>query len=463
MDVKVSKEKFVPPVLDFSIFQKWDQLSPDEKMDFVKNTFEPTFKQAGEFSIINSGIPKDVEVQAKQSLDRFFALPPAHKNSLACKHIEIGYAEPGHGQHRADQYKETFQTGSDISDTFFESAIAKAKKEDPSQVETLKTVFESMAADRNRWPDELDGIEQMMWRGYGCNPRKFRQNIEALVNARLNVAQNAMRALALMLGEEEEYFIDRSQIADNRMRFLNYLPNATSADDAMEHFLWAEPHTDKSILTLLLPASGLVFERVLGEDLDELDAGQSQGDVLMQLGICAEVLTNCQTKATRHAVVEDIKNRKGEPKARYQAPFFAQLNSTLILKPSQKYVDDNDGVNYFPLPMLHREFVQLSSKVYRSVQIMGFVEEWGDKPKDLSTRTGEELKTKRDVFDFILKAQRTRVSELIDGINLKREDPKYGDMLKDLETYLIDENIVTSRAANDNTQQLQLLNKAYDI
>ena len=455
MNVNVSADKFVPPVLDFSIFQKWGNLSQDEKIDFVKNTFEPAFKQSGEFLIINSGIPSDVEKNARESLERFFVLPSVHKSSLACKHIEIGYAEPKHGQHRADASKETFQTGADISDEFFQKAICEAEKADPEKAKLLTSVFESMRADRNRWPDELDGIEQMMYRGYGCDPRKFRKNIEALVNARLDVAQNAMRALALMLGEEEEYFIDRSQIADHRMRFLNYLPNATSADDAMDHFLWAEPHTDKGVLTLLLPASGLVFERKIGQELEEIDMNKAEGDVLMQLGICTEVLTNCQATATRHAVVEDIANRKGEPKARYQAPFFAQIDPTTILTPSQKYIDENDGINYFPLPMLHREFIQLSSKVYRAVQIMTFTQEHQDNPQKL----GEDVKDKRDVFNFILDAQRTRVSELIDGINLKKEDPKYGGLLKQLETFLVEEDIIT----NEDDQTLTLTDKAYDI
>lgn len=461
MNVNVSVDKFVPPVLDFSIFQKWDTLSLDEKMEWVETKLKTHLLNSGEFVVQNSGMPQDIEAKAKKSLEQFFKLPIAHKNMIACKSVENGYAEPGHVLTRGDTSKEIFQASPELSEEFYKKAIMDAQKNDPEAVSQLHEIFDEVRADRNIWPDELDPQEQEMWRGYGCDPKEFRENVQGLLDARLKVSQNAVRAIALAIGLDEDYFVDRSQAAIHRMRFLNYLPNAKNLD---EDVLWAEPHTDKGLITFLLPVAGLAFERTLGDDMEELDVEKANGELVMQLGLCMEVITNCQYKATRHAVIENAGSRTKDPETgefstRFQAPIFPQYDLNEVVAPLPQAIDAMNGVNYFPVSMLYQECLRLSSKVYRSVQIMGFVDEWEDRLEDLSARIGEDLTSKRDAFNFILDAHRTRVSELIDGINLKKEDPKYGGLLKQLETFLVEEKII----ANEDDQTLTLKDKTYDI
>lgn len=124
-----------------------------------------------------------------------------------------------------------------------------------------------------------------------------------------------LRAIALYLGLEENYFDQWSAYGNSILRPIHYPPITEEPEDAIR----AGAHGDINLITLLMGAStgGL---QVLNKKEQWIDAIPNTNELVINVGDMLERLTNNKFKSTIHRVVNPPKKSWHEP--RYSIPFF---------------------------------------------------------------------------------------------------------------------------------------------
>ena len=153
----------------------------------------------------------------------------------------------------------------------------------------------------NIWPGEIDGFEET-----------FTQLYDAFDRAGARV----LRAVALHLDLDEDFFEPTIADGNSVMRLLRYPPiEGTQAEGAIR----AAAHGDINTITLLLGAeeAGLELQTRGGE---WLPVAPPPGALVVNIGDMLDRLTNGRLRSTQHRVV----NPTGAAayRARYSMPFF---------------------------------------------------------------------------------------------------------------------------------------------
>jgi len=124
-----------------------------------------------------------------------------------------------------------------------------------------------------------------------------------------------LKAIALYLGLEENYFDPWSNYGNSILRPIHYPPITKEPEDAVR----AGAHGDINLITLLMGAStgGL---QVLNKQQQWIDAMPNENELVINVGDMLERLTNNKLRSTIHRVINPPRESWSEP--RYSIPFF---------------------------------------------------------------------------------------------------------------------------------------------
>ena len=263
-------------------------------LDDIAGELGRSFTETGFAIVRDHGIDADLIARAEEAARVFFALPDAAKRA---------YHRPG--------------TGGARGYTPFGTENAKG-----AQVHDLKE-FWHVGRDLptghrytrymrpNIWPDEVAA---------------FRPVMQDLFIAFEWAGRRVLSAIALHLGEGEDFFEDSVRDGNSVLRLLHYPPVPTAEEGAVR----AAPHEDINTITLLLGAeeAGLELRTREGE---WLPVQPHEGELAVNIGDMLQRLTASQLRSTTHRVVNPV--GEAAERSRYSMPFFLHFRPDYLIEP----------------------------------------------------------------------------------------------------------------------------------
>lgn len=151
--------------------------------------------------------------------------------------------------------------------------------------------------------------------------------------------QYVLRALALYIGLEENYFDPFVKEGNSILRPIYYPPIMKDPKDAVR----AAAHTDINLITLLMGAQGKGLQ-VRNHAGEWIDAIAESDELIINVGDMLSRLTNNKLKSTVHRVVNPPSEEWGS--ARYSIPFFMHPLSEMPLNCLNNCVDETHPKKY---------------------------------------------------------------------------------------------------------------------
>jgi len=281
----------------------------EERKNFVAQLGK-AYHEVGFVAVENHGIPDSLITDFYKHVNTFFALPKEVKTQYEIAGLagQRGYTSFGkeHAKHsNKGDLKEFWQFGQWVD-------TADANK--PEYPENVKV---------EELPD-------------------FYATGEKLFKAFENCGGELLKAIALFLNLEENYFSDKIYNGNSILRAINYPPITEEPDGAIR----SEQHEDINLITLLVGASaeGLQLLNMQGEWKD-ITAGP--GQIVVNVGDMLQRLTNNYLKSTTHRVVNPPKEKWSEP--RLSIPFFLHPRSEMRLDCLESCVNEKNALQYEPI------------------------------------------------------------------------------------------------------------------
>ncbi|MEX0303339.1 MAG: isopenicillin N synthase family dioxygenase [Leisingera sp.] len=295
---RVSFDKI--PVIDISALNSGGSL-----FDVAKE-IRWALTNVGFFYVKNHGVPKAVMSGAFDETRAFFDLPLEEKMDL---HIsKSGLALRG--------YIEIF-----------------GENTDPKKTKDLKECFDigpecpggsTPFFGPNLWPDTRPEFSKAV---YG-----YHEEMKGL-------AQRLMRAIAVSLDLEADFFAPRMQNPITIQRLLHYPPQEGQIDESV---MGIGAHTDYGSLTILAQddVGGL---QVMNRDGAWVEGPPIAGTYVINIGDLIQRLTNDLYLANLHRVV----NASG--RERYSIPFFIDADADAVFQPLENCVSTDNPARYQPV------------------------------------------------------------------------------------------------------------------
>ncbi len=168
-------------------------------------------------------------------------------------------------------------------------------------------------------------------------------------------AQYVLRALALHLKLEENYFDEFIKNGNSILRPIHYPPITNEPKNAVR----AAAHGDINLITLLMGAHGKGLQ-VRNHKGEWVDAIAKPDQLMINVGDMLSRLTNNKLKSTIHQVVNPPKELWGT--SRYSVPFFMHPISEMPLNCLDNCVDEEHPKQYEDITageFLHERLIEL--------------------------------------------------------------------------------------------------------
>jgi isopenicillin N synthase-like dioxygenase len=276
------------PLVDLHRFTRGDQADRRGFVQDLGNAFHST----GFVGVINHGISKELVDRFYAESRAFFALPEEKKRQYEIPGMagQRGYTSFGkeHAkQSRVADLKEFFQIGQTVTDG------ATVAGEYPANVAVGER------------PDFLPaGL--------------------ALYRAFEESGGHLLRAIALHLDLEEDYFDRRIHNGNSILRAIHYPPITSEPASAIR----AEQHEDINLITLLVGASAGGLQLLTKQGAWK-DIVPEEDEIVVNVGDMLQRLTNDYLQSTTHRVVNPP--REEWHQARLSIPFFLHPRSEMDL------------------------------------------------------------------------------------------------------------------------------------
>ena len=141
----------------------------------------------------------------------------------------------------------------------------------------------------------------------------FNDQCDLLFNQLNNLGIEVLRAIALILNLDSDFFDEWALKGNSILRLIHYPPVSNSSNT-----LRARAHGDINLITLLVGAEESGLE-VLSPDGDWIPRVAKSKSIVCNIGDMMELVTRSQLKSTTHRVVD---NSTKTSKSRYSMPFF---------------------------------------------------------------------------------------------------------------------------------------------
>ena len=283
-------------------------------LEDVADELGRSFSEFGFAVIRDHGIPAELIAKAEELSKQFFALPEDVKRKY---HIPGGGGARGYTPFGTEKAKDA--KVHDLKEFWH---IGRSLAEGHELSEYMQP---------NVWPEELP---------------EFRETFLALYEAFEEAGDRVLRAIAIHLGLEEEFFVPTVKDGNSVMRLLRYPPlEGEEAEGAIR----AAAHGDINTITLLLGAEEAGLE-LLTKSGEWLAVNPPPGALAVNIGDMLDRLTNGKLRSTTHRVV----NPHGEAayRARYSMPFFLHFRPDYVIETLPSCDDGNA-----PEPISSHEFL----------------------------------------------------------------------------------------------------------
>lgn len=295
------------PSLDLADFTS---ASPELKNKFVQN-LGAAFTNIGFVAIKNHGLTEELRTDLYETVKQFFYQEDELKKKYELENVsgQRGYIgkgkETAKGHSRPD-LKEFYHVG---------------------QPEPREDMFD------NIFPEELPDFQKLTLETYQI----FEQTGKTL-----------LRAIALFLNLDEDYFEEKVFKGDSILRALHYFP-IENPDALPPDAVRAAAHGDINLITLLMGASAEGLE-VLRMDGKWIAVTALPDQIIINVGDMLDRLTNHHLKSTIHRVVNP--SREKMKFSRFSIPFFMHprpemdltcLDSCVSIENPKVYVDMTAG------------------------------------------------------------------------------------------------------------------------
>lgn len=262
------------------------------------------FNETGFVTIANHGMDKGLIDELYAVVQAFFSLPEHEKKKYEIPELagQRGYTSKGREKakdSKTPDLKEFWQRGQTITDAEYS---------------------------KDHYPDNVE-VQEL--------PR-FNE-VTAEVYRRLeNAGRELLKAIAVYLDLEEDYFESRVHNGNSILRAIHYFPieNPESlSDDAVR----AGAHEDINLITLLIGASADGLE-VLTKEGNWFPIKAKGEDIVVNVGDMLQRLTNNKLKSTTHRVVNPP--RELMKTSRYSVPFFLHPKADVSLASLDSCISD---------------------------------------------------------------------------------------------------------------------------
>lgn len=282
------------PSLDLADFTSGDA---EKKASFVKKLGE-AYQNIGFVAIKNHGLSKDLQERLYAVIKEFFSLPDEIKAKYEKPEIGFQRGYTGKGKEHAKgrntgDLKEFYHVGQELSNI---------PDNDPIKAEYPANVF----------PEELP---------------EFKSIALDIFSTLEQAGKNMLKAIALHLGLEEDYFEDKVAYGNSILRQIHYFP-IENPDEVPADAVRAAEHGDINLITLLMGASADGLQ-VLRRDGKWIPITALPDQLVVNVGDMLERLTNKKLKSTIHRVVNPP--RELMHTSRYSIPFFMHPRSEMDL------------------------------------------------------------------------------------------------------------------------------------
>jgi isopenicillin N synthase-like dioxygenase len=276
------------------------------------------YREFGFCCISGHGIPRQDIDAAYDDFVRFFALPDATKRKY---HVPGGGGARGYTPFKVETAKD-----SKLPDLKEFWHIGREIPRDSKYADVMAP---------NLWPEEVPGFRQ---HGYG------------LFEALDSLGSRVLKALALHIGQPEDYFADKTDQGNSILRPIHYPP--IEQDNIPNERAGA--HEDINLITLLVGASAEGLE-VLTREGTWLPITTEGDAIVVNIGDMLQRLTNHVYPSTTHRVVNPPNANARKP--RYSVPFFLHPNPDFVIDVLPSCVDAAHP-NRYPEPITAHEYLQ---------------------------------------------------------------------------------------------------------
>ncbi|KAH9867130.1 hypothetical protein IAQ61_007722 [Plenodomus lingam] len=308
VDSAVSQDDLVIPLIDFSAFLSGDPSAKKQTADAVLNGFQ----NAGFIYLKNHGIPPSTVSTVFSHSAKFFARSQAQKDALAWYSAAAnrGYVTQGR-----EKLVVLEQTGTE----------AEMRKIVPDLKESMEIGRDDEPEMPNKWPS---GDEEAV---------EFKKQMMGFFETCKGLHVQVMRAIALGMGIEENWFDGYTDAGDNTLRLLHY-PGVSKSifkrDDGQLQVRAGE-HSDYGSITLLFQDTrgGLQVRSPKGTFVNATPIANT---IVVNAGDLLARWSNDTIKSTLHRVVEppvqpEDAERDAYP-ARYSIAYFCNPNFDRVIR-----------------------------------------------------------------------------------------------------------------------------------
>ena len=275
----------------------------EKRTKFIKD-FGDSFANMGFALVANHGVTIEARDTLFDVAIRFFDLP--HTDKVKYEDISNG------GQRGYISKNRESAKGKDVPDLKeFYHIGQEVRDGDPIKVEYADNI----------WPKEVADFEETTLTVY--------QTFE-------KTGRNLLRAIALYLDLDENYFDNKIHNGNSVLRLLHYYP-LEDVKDVPDGAVRAAAHGDINLITLLMGANagGLQAQTLDGE---WIDVNPGPNEIVINIGDMLARLTNDKLRSTIHQVVNPT-DKELLKKPRYSTPFFLHPRSDMDLSCLESCVD----------------------------------------------------------------------------------------------------------------------------
>ena len=182
---------------------------------------------------------------------------------------------------------------------------------------------------KEEYPDNVQVNELPKFNTVG---REVYQKLEA-------TGREMLRAIALHLNLEENYFDAKIHNGNSILRPIHYPPITHEPKDAVR----AAEHEDINLITLLMGASADGLQ-VLNKSGEWISVTALPDQIVVNVGDMLQRLTNNKLKSTTHRVVNPPREKWGT--SRYSIPFFLHPRSEVSLNCLPSCISESNPKNF---------------------------------------------------------------------------------------------------------------------
>lgn len=287
----------------------------NDKENFVKQVGE-AYKQFGFCGFNNHGVTDELVERAFTVTQAFFDLPTEVKQQyfIANQGGARGYTAKGVEKAKDSQHvdlKEFWHVGREFDGDAPHASLFP-----------------------NVWPKEVT---------------EFKAVTLELYNALEELGNQVLRALALVLEQDEQYFEDKTDHGNSILRLIHYPP----IEDTGTQSIRAGQHEDINLITLLVGSHEAGLE-ILKRDGSWLPVTMLPGAIVVNIGDMLQRLTNNVLPSTTHRVVNPEGAASQSP--RYSMPFFLHPNPEFMIDSLSSCVSD-DNPNQYDKPITANDYL----------------------------------------------------------------------------------------------------------